>query len=209
MKIHSPGILCLQDARPVAAFTLVELLISLALFSMVITGVVYAHITGLKMFQLTQAKLGASDEARMALGTLITEVRSAQRVAIGTGNAGSFTELGDGVSQQGGAMQIYRSDYDAASNSNAYIRYYRDASTAQVYRKAGTLAAEVAVENITNAAPFSAASRSGVVLTNNDNNQVISVVFQFYQIQYPVVSIGTNMYYDFFQLSAKIARRSI
>ena len=197
------------QARHRAAFTITEMLVSISIFTMIIGGCLSAHLTGLKMFNFTQAKLGASDEARKSLGDLVAEVRSAQRVAIGTGSSSSFTEIGDGPNQVGSALQIFRADYDPTSNSNSFVRYYRDSATAQIYRQVGAGTPAVLVHCITNASPFSATDKSGTVLTNNDNNQIIAILFQFYQIQYPVVAIGTNQLFDYFQLSAKIARRSI
>ncbi len=191
------------------AFTLVEVLISASIFLIVIMGIVYAHIAGLRLYTLSMAKMGASAQARQALTDMIWEVRAAQRVAIGTGSLTNFAELGDGTNQTGNSIQVYRADYDATNNNKSYIRWYRDTS-GNVYRLQGTnSSADKIASSITNTLPFSAVDRSGNVFTNNDNNQVISVVFQFYQIQYPIVKIGTNLLYDFFQLSTKIAPRSI
>ena len=47
------------------------------------------------------------------------------------------------------------------------------------------------------------------VLTNNENNRVIGLTLQFYQIQYPVIRIGPGELYDFYQLRTKITRRTL
>jgi hypothetical protein len=44
--------------------------------------------------------------------------------------------------------------------------------------------------SITNNIVFSAEDAVGNVLTNNDNNRVIALTLQFYQIQYPIIKIG-------------------
>lgn len=193
------------------AFTLTELMIAMALFVIVIGGVIYAHITGLKFYEITRAKLGASESTRITLGLLTSEVRGAQRIAVGTGSASSFTEVADGTNQQGNSIQIYRSDWDATTNSNSWVRYYRDDTTAAVYRKPGpTAAAQLIAEYVTNSIVFRATDYTGVtVLTDNDNNKVIDVKLQFYQLRYPQVAIGSNKFFEYFQITSRISRRSM
>jgi len=92
---------------PARAFTLVELMVTMALFTVVIGGVIYSHITGLKMYELTKAKLGANDQTRTALGLLVGEVRSAHTLEIGNVSGATFTQVADGSPQEGAALQIY------------------------------------------------------------------------------------------------------
>jgi len=210
MKVPHPYPLRPAPALEGRAFTLVEMMISMALLTVVIGGVVYSHITGLKMYQITEVKLGASAEARQTLAYLVGEIRSAQRVAVGTGSATSFSEFADGVAQQGNAIQIYKSDYHPTINSNSYIRYFRDAGTKNLIRKLGTSSTlETVAHSITNSTVFSATDHKGVVLTDNDNNQVIGVNLEFYQIRYPIVTIGSNQVFEYFRLSSRITRRSL
>ncbi|HSH16992.1 MAG TPA: prepilin-type N-terminal cleavage/methylation domain-containing protein, partial [Verrucomicrobiae bacterium] len=49
------------------AYTLTEIMVASALFSLVILGSVSANIFGLRLYGITKAKLGASDEAREAI----------------------------------------------------------------------------------------------------------------------------------------------
>jgi len=41
------------------AFTLTEMMIATSIYVMVIGGIVYANLIGMKMYELTKAKLGA------------------------------------------------------------------------------------------------------------------------------------------------------
>jgi hypothetical protein len=194
-----------------AAFTLTELMVSMALFTLVIGGVIYAHINGLRMYEITRAKLGASETTRMSLALLVSEVRSAQRIAIGAGSNTTFAEVGDGTNQQGNAIQIYRANYHAVNNSNAWVRYYRDTSTSMLMRKPGPSAnPQMMAEYITNANVFYATDYTGTnLLSNNDNNAVIGVTLQFFNLRYPNVAIGTNKFFEYFQVTSRITRRSI
>jgi len=205
-----PAIRCLFISRSEVAFTLVEMMISMGLMVMVLGGVIYSHVVGLKMYQITQAKLGSSDQARQSVGLLISDVRSSSRVAIGTGSSNSFVEVGDGTNQTGNAIQVYRSDYNATSNTNAYVRYYRDASTKQLIRKeGGSSVLDVTASSITNSTIFSAVGFTNNVLSNNDNNKVIAVDLEFYEIRYPIVQIGTNQMFEYYRVSTRITRRSL
>ena len=201
----------LATLRRRSAFTLTELMVAMSLFVIVSGGIIYSHINGLRFYEITRAKLGASESARISLGLLTSEVRGAQRVLFGTGSSSSFTQAPAGTNQQGNAILIRRADWHATTNSNSWVRYYRDTNTSSVYRKPGPSAApQLIAEFVTNAVVFRATDHTGsVTLTEQDNNAIVDVKFQFYQLRYPRVSIGTNQFFEFFQITSRIARRSI
>ena len=72
-----------------------------------------------------------------------------------------------------------------------------DASTAKIF----------VADFITNNIVFTSEDCFGNVLTNNQNNRVISLKLQFYQVQYPITRIGPGNYYDYYQLTTKLTRR--
>lgn len=146
---------------------------------------------------------GASDDARAAISKLISEIRSAKRIQVGSGDSSSFAEIEDGLAQEGSAIQIY-----ASTNTDSFVRYFIDGFDQKLKRATnGSSSFEVIAQSITNTLPFTAEGFSGAVLTNNRNNRVIGVLLQFYQIQYPVVSIGPGNYYDYYQLRTHVTRR--
>lgn len=200
-----------RGVRRQDAFTLTELMVSMALFVIVSGGIIYSHINGLRFYEITRAKLGASESARISLGLLTSEIRGAQKVIIGTGSSSSFDPVTGGTNQQGNAIQVYRADWHATTNSNSWVRYYRDTTTSFVMRKPGPSAApQLVAEYVTNAVVFTATDHTGTnVLTENDNNAIIDVKMQFYQLRYPQITIGTNQFFEFFQITSRIARRSI
>src|SRR6267154_2685961 len=100
-------------------FTLPEMQITLALFILVIGGVMVTYLFGLRMFEVIRPKLDASDQARVFVGRLAEEVKSATLVKIGSGTLNSFTEVGVNSAQFGNALQIYPS-----SDSNLFVRYF-------------------------------------------------------------------------------------
>ncbi len=206
MKIFLPDSHIRFRDRGNESFTLTEVMVASAVFCMVILGVVYSHIMGLKMYEITKAKLGASDMARGALSTLICEVRSAKSWRVGDGTLSTFTQASSGSNQQGTAVQIY-----PTTNTSNYIRYYFDSTDKKLRRTTnGATYNEVIAQFIiaTNNI-FTSEDYNGTILTDGQNNRVLGVTLQFYQIQYPITYIGTNSFYDFYQLRSKIAMRCI
>ncbi len=185
------------------AFTLTEIMVTMAILMVVLAGVLTSHLFGLRMFEITKAKLGASDQARMAIQRLIDEIRSAKTVRIGNGNLISFTEIPDGSLQQGTAIQIC-----ATTNTNYFVRYFFDTNDRSLKRATnGAYSAMAVAQFITNTVIFTSENFGGAILTENQNNRVIGLTLQFYQIRYPVIQIGPGNYYDFYQLRTKITRR--
>lgn len=191
--------------RAAGAFTLTELMIGMAVLVVVLLGVLTGHLFGLNMFQITKAKLGASDEARKAVSKLTDEVRGAKWLQVGNGSATSFETILDGEPQQGTAVEIYSSE-----GTDPFIRYYLDTSTKQLLRVTSEEETpQIIAHAITNQIVFASENRSGLVLTNSENNRVLSLTLQFYQIQYPIVKVGPGEYYDFYQLRTRITRRTL
>jgi Tfp pilus assembly protein PilW len=206
MKTFPPH-LTLGPARSgIRAFTLPEVLVSAVVFSLMIIGVLSVHIFGLKLNNLVRAKMGASDEARAAISKMVGEIRSAGSIKIGSGSKTAFTEIANGAAQNGNAIQIY----PLKTNTTSYIRYYWDSTDKRLKRSVNGGAAVTVVANaITNSMVFTSEDFSGTVISNNLNNRVIGLSLQFYQLQYPKVTIGPGSYYDFYQLRTKITRRAL
>ena len=68
---------------------------------------------------------------------------------------------------------------------------------------------DVVAEYITNSVVFTLEDFRGTNLTSSQNNRVIGLKMQFYQIQFPVTMIGPGNYYDYYQLQTKITRRTL
>lgn len=189
--------------RRATAFTITEMLISMGLMTMVIGGVVYSHIMGMRLNAITMAKLGVGQQARVAFNRLQDEVRSATTVTIGNGTATTFTAISNGTAQAGMAVEIL-----PTTNSTPWIRYYFQTNLTELRRVDSTLSTPRTVaQYLTNATIFQSEDHTGAVLTGPANNRVLAVSLRFYQLPYPLTKIGTNNAYDFYQLQAKITRR--
>ncbi len=185
-------------------FTLSEVIIASTFLLMVLLAVVSVHLFGLRMFELTRAKLGAGDEARRAINLLSTEIRAAKVVDVGALDGTNFTECAMYAPQQGSALRV-QPTMDPAQ----WICYYLASDTCLKRFTSVSSAPTVVAHSITNSIVFTAEDYAGTILTNNFNNRVIGVTLQFYQIQYPIIKVGAGNYYDFYQLQTRITRRAL
>ena len=187
------------------AFTLVEAMISMSLMTMVLGGVVYSHIMGMQLMQITQAKLGANDSARKALGKLQDEIRAAKTIAVGSGSSNSFIAAINGGALQGRAIQIY-----PGINQNSWIRYYYLTNTSELRRVTSSSSTpQLIASYVTNAVIFSKADYLGKTLTTDTGNSTINVRLQFYQLSYPPTKIGTNNVFESYTMQTCITRRTL
>lgn len=192
-----------SHARRLRAATLVELLITASLLVVVLGGVVYSHLMGGKLMQFAAAKLGASDSARKAFGKLQDEIRASTTIRVGDGTANAFTAVTNGTAHQGRAIQIY-----PTTNQNWWIRYYYQTNTGELRRVTSSNATpQVIASFVTNAVIFAKEDYLGNTLTADSGNSAVNVRLQFYQLTYPVTKVGTNNYYEYFQLQSRITRR--
>ena len=189
----------------IRAFTLPEMMIAMSLFMVVMSGLIFSHIYGMRMLQLSRSKLGASDEARRAVSKLVEEIRSAKILRIGSGDLAGFTNRGISETQSGNAIQVY-----PTTNTSSFIRYYWDNADNRLKRTTnGASSVYVMANAISNQVVFTAENHLGQILTNNNNNRVIGLTLQFYQLQYPTIDIGPGGLYDFYQLRTRITRRAL
>jgi Tfp pilus assembly protein PilW len=191
--------------RSILAFTLNEMIVSMALVCAVVAATITVHLMGLRLCQFTKAKLGASDEARQALSKLVGEIRGAKILRVGTGGLGSFSETALGLPQVGNSLQI-----NLTTNTNAFVRYFWDSADKKLKRTTnGASAALVVATSISNEVVFAVEDAQGTVLTNNQNNRVVHLKLEFFQIPLPNVAVGPGGLFDYYQLSSRITRRAL
>jgi prepilin-type N-terminal cleavage/methylation domain-containing protein len=194
----------LARRRP-AGFTLSELLIAMALFTVLLGGLVGASLYGMRMFQAAELKANASDGARKGLLRLVGDIRSARLTKVGTFASGQFTEVAEGQLKRGNALQLF-----LTTDTNLFLLYYRDGNDNKLKLKysllngAQELAHSVSIDQI-----FQAEDYRGNVLTNSQNNLVIRLNLEFFQTQYPVAAIGTNSLFDYYKFETCVTRRNL
>ena len=190
-----------------SAFTLAEMLVVVAIFSMVIAGMVCLQLFAARIYTLSATKLGATADARKTLNTLRDEIRSAKGLDVGlyTVSSGAFNPLTDGLEQVGNALKIYPS-----TNSTPYVIVYQNPAATNLCSVSNGVVTVLA-NFVTNYYCFQAENFQGTILTNNQNNRVIRLTMQFSQWEYPIAFVGgygINAY-DFYQLRTRITQRQI
>ena len=206
MKVHPiPDATHLTAVRRgQSAFTLNELMIAMAIFLLVIAGVISSHIFGLRMLQFAQSNIGSTETTRKAFDQLITDIRSAKTIRIGSGTFTSFTEIGVSTQQQGSAIQI-----NSSTNTNFFIRYYLDSTAKKLFRMTNSAATNTTVaQSVSNTVLFACEGYNGTVLTNRQNSGVLAITIQFYNLEYPAVPVGPGYHYDYYQVKTRVARRA-
>ena len=198
--------------RRLNAFTTTEMIVTATLFLLLVAGVLYGYLFGLSMYQITNVKLGATDDARKGFIRLTDEIRSAWQVQIGNGTQSNFTQVASNALQRGNALQIYMQ----TSDTNSWIRYWYQTNSAGtnfttlLRAQSGQNYNLIICHSITNLQPlFTSEDSNGNVISSNVNNRVIGVTLQFYQLEYPRINVGPGSYYDFYQLHTRITRRTL
>lgn len=182
MRIQAPFpvAICRSARKRSGGFTLSEIMIATAVFMLVVTGILSAHLFGLRMFQVNQTKLTATEWSRRTFGKITAEIRACNSMSIlNVDTNGNFTGLLDGEIQQGNALQIY-----PATNSDTYTIYFVN-SADETFRRTeampGATNTFILADSVTNNLVFSAQDLSGNVLTNNLSNRMIHLALEFDQ----------------------------
>jgi len=210
MKLFSP--IKTRIRRPIdSAFTLVEMMMVVLVFSFMVAAIVAVQIIAMRVYTLGATKLSATTGARETMNTMRDQIRGAKIVYVGTYASGSgFTRPVPGVYQQGNALAI---GYTNNTSTN-YLVYYLDNTipTNTLFsisnNVAGTLNALALY--VTNYYCFYAEDYQGNVLSNYLNNPVFHIVLQFDQWQYPLGFVGTNAVnaYNFYKVTTRVMRRA-
>lgn len=160
------------------AFTLPEMMVSGAILVLMVGGMVLANLFGLRMFQIEETKLNASDQARKIVGVLMDEIHSCDTFQIGTFTNGTFTGLPLGAPQIGPALIVY-----PTTNLTSYIMYFVNTGDHK-FRRATSVSGStrIVAQSVTNSSDlFRAQDYLGNVLTNAQNNTVLHLKLEFYQ----------------------------
>src|ERR1017187_186038 len=109
------------------AFTLVEMLVAVAIFSTVVTTMVAVQVFGLRVYTLAATKLSATAGGRKAMNQIRDQIREAKTLNVGNCNStpGSFNSLGLTNYQVGNALEIF-----PTNNPNNYTIFYLNTTAA-------------------------------------------------------------------------------
>jgi len=199
LEVPVPGSRRSAARTPEAGFTLPELLIAVTLFLLLVGGMVGANLFGLRIYQINENKLDATDKARKALGTMTDEIRTCATTWVGDVSNGVFEARLNGEVQTGTGLLIY-----PTTNTTSFIMYFLNPSD-QSFRRTTSApgATTILAQSITNSVIFCAEDYLGNVLTNNQNNRVIHLTLDFYQAPRQGVPA------DYYKLETSVTRRAL
>ena len=179
-------------------------MVAMAIFSLGVVAVIELHLFGLRQSQLVLSKLGATDQARIAFGRMLDDVRSAKMWQVGDVPDSAFIAVPNGQLQQGGALKLY-----STTNSTPYILYYFNDDKTELRRATDDNANyDILADHLTNSVFFRAEDYQGQVKTDLSYKYVIGIVLHFQQFQYPQTTVGPGYLYDDYKLEFKVAPHS-
>ena len=184
-------------------FTIAEIVTAMAIFSLVTLAVLYCHLFGLRLFNISATRLSASQSSRAVLNRLSEDIRCGKLLYVGNGTSTAFTNIPLSNPRVGNALEIFPS-----AGTNSFVRYFMD-PVAGVLKRLDSTSGKVQLiaPFVTNQMVFRAEDYAGNALTNDQNNRIIRVELDFYQWEFPVAQVGA--YYDSYHLQTRIARRTI
>ncbi|HEX5397600.1 MAG TPA: hypothetical protein VFY06_00940 [Verrucomicrobiae bacterium] len=200
-----------REGRRTAAFTLVEMMISVGLFLGILTGLIVGiQIFGMRVYTLAATKLTATEDARKTLNVLRNQIRSAKLVYVGTYANSAFSRIPDDLPQTGNALEIFFTGTNGTPGARPVVYYQTTSgSTTGIFSVSNGVTSLMA-NYVTNYYVFTAEDYQANTLTTYDNNPVIRVTMQFYQWEYPIGVVGTNGVnaYNYYRLQTRISRRA-
>ncbi|MBM3823687.1 MAG: hypothetical protein FJ404_12510 [Verrucomicrobia bacterium] len=108
------------------------------------------------------------------------------------------------ANQQGNAVQLH-----STTNTNQFTRYFWDASDQSLKRVTnGSTTAETVASSISNRIVFTVENHRGNVLTNPQNNFVVGVDLQFFELPNPRSRLDESTHFDSYRVRTRIARRA-
>lgn len=195
-----------RPRRRARAFTLTEMLITMAVFTLLMAALFSAHLMGMRMRRVSETKLSATASARKSLNFVRDEIRTAKTLTVGIGNSGTFTPIPNNSQQVGNALQIY-----PTTDTSKFIRYYIDTSEQALMRVTSTNNSPQQIADcITNRLAFTAEDYKGNTLTNVQKIRVIRMSLEFYQRQYALAGNTNNSaQWDYYRVQTRVTRRAI
>jgi hypothetical protein len=203
------------------AFTLAEMLITMATLVILIGSMIMCNMFGASMAVRQQIWLSSSDDAAQALGKIYSDVRAGASNYVGNGNLGGFTNAGSITNwQQGNALKIWLANTNGVTNGS-FVMYYYDPPTSNLYRTNWTgsnsgdfelvTANQLMTNNIYNSNIFSAyCAPSGIwePESNSFGTPLIQVCLGFTKLQNPQIIISPGSVVDFYQITTYVASRN-
>lgn len=170
------------------AFTLVELMVAMAIFMLLTLAMVGVQIFGFRINTLTSSKLKSTAYSLKALDQILNQVRGASSAVVGSGTSmASFTSTGT----NGPALMIY----SPTGGSNLL---YLSTNAGALYEILGSNGQQMTLaSNLTNQVLFQTVDCHGNNISSSGlEHYAIRMTLQFYKVDYQVPT-NVSSYYTF------------
>ena len=167
--VHSFNVRVLEF-RSCSAFTLNEMLVTSTLFLMLLGGFLSAQLFGVRLYEISKAKLSMTDDAPRIFNQLASEIHSAKFIQVGSGSSNRFAPATLSAPRMGNALQI-----STSLSGTPYIRYYLDSSDFTLKRMDTNGTISSVARSITNNIVFSIINRFDDILTNEQPQKIIQI----------------------------------
>jgi prepilin-type N-terminal cleavage/methylation domain-containing protein len=199
-----PRAILTGKSRVPGAFTLPEVMVTLAISLLITSAVVVSQLFGAQMTQLTQAKIHTSDRARQLMRLLTADIQRARLIQVGTGSQTSFVPAVTDAAQQGNALQIQPSE-----NPGVFIRYFRSAADSKLKRVQSDGSLADLAGSVSNVVVFTLEGFQGTVLTQAQAKAVIGVDLEFTRLENPDLPVGPGHHYKSYRFHTRIAQPTL
>ena len=149
------------------AFTLTEMMISLAVFTLTAYAMLTLNIFSLRSTSGVSRQLELASESRI-LNFMVRDVMAAQLVTIQTYSGGTFTNIPAGQPIQGNAMTI--------TNAGQQVQYWVD-SSGNLYRSIVGTGQNLWITSVTGSITFAVTDYTGTVLTIMPGRVLVDINF--------------------------------
>jgi prepilin-type N-terminal cleavage/methylation domain-containing protein len=178
------------------AFTLTEILTAMAIFLMVVLGVVTLQIFGLQMNAISAGRLRSAASSLKVLDQVRDPVLGANSAVVGNGSGSSFTVTGT----TGNALQVY-----PGTNTANYLRFYVATNLDALYELNSTNNDLLLIAtNVFNPSVFETVNFLGNVSSSSQEHYSIRMTLQFTQLEFTIPAKG----YDYYTLETEMTPRN-
>jgi prepilin-type N-terminal cleavage/methylation domain-containing protein len=190
----------------IRAFTLVEMMTTLAIFSLVVTAMVSLQIFGFKMNSFTSNKLKSTSDSLDTLGQIRDEILEATNsVLIGNYNVSNttFTAVANGQPEVGNALLV-------SNSPTNLVTFYLNTNTGKLYELGNMTNNQSTLltlsSSIVNLQPFLAMDCFGNTLSaGSSTHYTIRTTLLFSNLVY---AVPTNVY-DTFRVESSATPRAL
>jgi len=202
-----------------AGLTMVEMMVTVAIFVMLVAAFISANIFGLRYDEMVCSKLGASEQSRRSFQKLTGDIRASKIWRIGTGNLTTFTPVSNATLLVGNSIQL-----NLSTDTNVFVRYYFETNGPYTTQPNGRLCRitsdgqyTICAQCLTNASgnsmifrgqDYRGGTATNDVLADYRYKYVIDAMMEFYQYQFPKTSVGPGLYYDYYRIDLKASSHS-